>query len=161
MNAQFAGRRVADAEREAGDLPALRLTEIKLFAGLESLHAPRLRHSLGEVEPLDEDATEEQLDRSRRQLAATLRDSLTVARANRFAADAFEKHGPRVASNQLLRSDDDLADLIACLLHAGAREARFKVQTARHLDNPASDRRTHDPVLGGTRQLERFTLAKK
>ena len=161
LNAQFAGRRVADAEKEAGDLPALLLTEIKLFAGLDSLYAPRLRHSLGEVEPLDDDVTEEQLDRSRRQLSATLRDSLTVARANRFAAEAFEKHGPHVASNQLLRSDDDLADLVACLLHAGAREARFEVLIARALDDAATDRRRHDPVLGGTRRLERFTLAKK
>jgi hypothetical protein len=161
LNECFPGRRVVDAESAAGELPALLLCDAKLLAGLESLYTPRLRHSLGEVEPLDDELSDDELDRSRRQLAATLRDSLTVARANRFAADAFAKHGSRVASNQLLRSDDDLADLIACLLHAGAREARFRVEVSRELHDAAADRRTYDAVLAGTRQLERFMLAQK
>jgi hypothetical protein len=116
---------------------------------------------LGEIEPLDDEASDEEFDRSRRQLAATLRDSLTVVRANRFAADQFAKHGPRVASKDLLRTDDDLADLIACLLHASAREARFRIEVSRDIDDPAADRRTHDPVLAGTRRLERFDLVKR
>jgi hypothetical protein len=161
LNAHFAGRRVVDAEAEISDLPALLLTDIKLPAGLETLYSPRLRHTLGEVEPLDEELGEDVLDRTQRQLAATLRDSLTVARANRFATDAFAKHGPRVASAQLLRTDDDLADLIACLLHASARDARFRVEIARDVNDPGSDTREEDLVLAGTRRLERFILAKK
>lgn len=161
LNESFAGRRVVDVEAAAGELPALLLCDVRLFAGIESLYTPRLRHSLGEIEPLEEEPSEDEIERSRRQLAGTLRDSLTVARANRFATDAFAKHGPRVVSNQLLRSDDDLADLIACLLHAGAREARFRVEVPRKLEDPRADRRMHDSVLAGTRRLERFHIVKK
>ena len=158
LNAIFAGCRVVDAEAEIGELPPILLSDIKLPAGLESLYTPRLRHALGEVEPLDDEVSGDQIEKSRRQLAATLRDSLTVARANRFAADAFAKHGARVASRDLLRTDDDLADLIACLLHAGGREARFRVELPRDLNDPTTDLRVHESVLAGTRLLERFDM---
>jgi hypothetical protein len=161
LNAHFAGRRVVDAEAQITDLPALLVTDIKLPAGLESLYTPRLRHALGEVEPLDDEAGDDVKERAERQLAATLRDSLTVTRANRFAADAFEKHGPRVPSPALVRTDDDLADVIACLLHAFSRDARFRVEVSRGLDDAAGDTRSENIVLAGTRRLERFTLTKK
>jgi len=161
LNGRFAGKRVIDAETEISDLPQIRLTEIKLPAGLESLYTPRLRPALGEVEAIDDDVGEDILERTQRKLAATLRDSLTVARANRFAADAFARHGSRVPSASLLRSDDDLADLIACLLHASAREAGFRVDLPREIDDASGDIRQEDPVLAGTRRLERFTLVKK
>lgn len=161
LNAHFAGRRIVDAEAEITELPPLRLTDIKVPAGLESLYTPRLRHALGEVEPLDDEVDSETIERTQRQLAATLRDSLTVARANRFATEAFEKHGSRVQSAALLRTDDDLADVIACLLHSGARDARYRVEIPRGDDDAASDARTEDLVLAGTRRLERFSLVKK
>jgi hypothetical protein len=161
LNAHFGGRRVADAEAEIKELPPLLLTDIKIPAGLESLYSPRLRRALGEIEPLDDDVGDDVLDRTQRQLAATLRDSMTVARANRFAAEAFEKHGAHVPSAKLVRTDDDLADLIACLLHASARDAKYRVDLPRELDDPASDQRHEDVVLAGTRRLERFTLVKK
>ena len=174
LNAHFAGRRVVDAETEITALPALLVTDIKLPAGLESLYAPRLRHALGEVEALDDEVGADVLERMQRQLAATLRDSLTVARANRFAAAAFEKLGSPVSSRDLLTSDaekdwrvskDELSHVVACLLHVGARDARYRIQLERELDLetpgiPGSDRRTHDAVLGDVR-VERFSLVKK
>ena len=161
LNAHFAGRRVVDAEAEIAELPALRVTDIKIPAGLESLRFPGLRRSLGEIEPLDDDIGDDVLDRTQRELAATLRDSLTVARANRFAADAFANHGSQVPSKVLLRTDDDLANLIACLLHAGAREAKFRVDLPRDIEDAATDARVVEPVLADTRLLEKFTLTKK
>ena len=161
LNSHFAGRRVVDAETEISELPALLIADVKLLGGLESLRFPSLRAELGEVEPLDEELGLDVLDRTQRQLAATLRDSLTVARANRFAVAAFEQHGPRVISSKLLRTDDDLADLIACLLHANAREAKYRVEIPRNPDDETGDHRVHDPVLGGTRQLERFHLIQR
>jgi hypothetical protein len=105
--------------------------------------------------------SDDAIERTQRQLTATLRDSLTVMRANRFADDAFATHGTRVPSSTLLRTEDDLADLIACLLHAGSREARYRIDIPRDPDDPAADRREEDLVLVGTRRLERFTLVKK
>lgn len=161
LSTHFAGRRILDAETEISELPALLLTDIQLPAGLESLYTPRLRRALGEIEPLDDEIDDDAKERTRRQLAATLRDSLTIGRANRFAANAFEQHGPRVSSPALLRTDDDLADVIACLLHTSARDARFHVEISRDIDDTGSDARIEDIVLAGTRRLERFTLVKK
>jgi hypothetical protein len=161
LNSHFSGRHIADAESEIAQLPALLLTDIKLPAGLESLYTPHLRHALGEVEPVDDEVDDEVKEHMQRQLAATLRDSLTIARANRFAANAFQQHGPRVPSHSLLRTDDDLADVMACLLHASARDARYRVEVPRTITDPATDARTEDVVLAGTRRVERFTLVKK
>lgn len=161
LNEHFAGRRVLDAEAEIADLPAMLLTGIQLPAGLESFHTPRLRHALGEVDPIDEEADDALKEDMQSQLAATLRNSLTVARANRFAADAFEKHGPRVRSTALLRTDADVADVIACLLHASSRDARFRVEVSRELNDITADKHIVDVVLGGTRRLERFTLIRE
>lgn len=161
LNTRFAGRRVAEADAEISDLPAMLIADIKLPSGLESLYTPRLRHALGEVEPLDDDVGDDVLDRTQRQLAETLRDSMTVARANRFATQAFEKHGPSVPSAELLQEDADLADLIACLLHASARDAKFRLGLGRELEDPEGDLRESDVVLAGKRRLERFTLLKK
>jgi hypothetical protein len=142
-------------------VPALLLTEVGLPAGLDSLRAPRLRHVLGEVEPIDDDVESDVKERMQRQLAATLRNSLTVARANRFALAAFEIHGAQVSSAALPVNDGDLADVIACLLHSSSRDARFQVEVPRDIHSPDSDARTEDTVLAGTRKLERFTLARK
>jgi hypothetical protein len=161
LNTLFAGYTTTEAEIEMEELPALLLMDVKLLSGLESLYAPRLRSTLGEVEPLDDDLTGEQLEHSRQQLAANLRSSLTVSRANRFAAEAFDKLGKRVDSRQLLHTDDDLADLIACLLHANSRQACYRVEVERDLENPEADQRLHDLVLAGTCELERFALCKK
>ena len=174
LNAHFAGRRVVDAEAEIAELPAMLIADIKIPAGLESLYAPRLRHALGEVEPLDDEVGDDILDRTQRELAATLRDSLTVARANRFAAEAFEKLGSPISSQELLTSNfaknwkvtkDELSDIVACLLHAGARDSRYRIQLPRDLglDESATagnDRRIHDLVLGDVR-IEQFSLAEK
>ncbi|MEI7819999.1 MAG: Wadjet anti-phage system protein JetA family protein [Verrucomicrobiota bacterium] len=174
LNAHFGGRRVVDAEAEITGLPALLVTDIKLPAGLESLYTPRLRHALGEVEALDDEVGADALERTQRQLAATLRDSLTVARANRFATDAFEKLGSPVSSRDLLTSNaekdwrvskDELSHVVACLLHVGARDARYRIQLERELDldtpeMPGRDKRTLEAVLGDVR-VERFSLVKQ
>jgi hypothetical protein len=161
LNALFAGRTMTDAEPEMEGSPALLMMDVKLLAGVESLYRPRLRATIGEVDPLDDEVTAEELENSRQELAATLRDSLTVTRANRFADDAFTRFGKRVQSSQLLHTDDDLADLIACLLHAHSREARYKIEAGRELENPDADHRQYDRVLAGTCRLERFVLCKK
>lgn len=171
LNVTLAGRRVRDAGAAIGDeIPALRLCEVEILAGLASLYPPRRRPVPGEVEPLEDEPSDEQLENSRRQLLATLRDSLTVTRANRFADAAFAKLGGAATSEQLLTtdeardwrvSDDQIADVLACLLHAGARGARFEVRLPNgDLQNPAGDRHPHDRVLGRM-LVERFVLTRR
>jgi hypothetical protein len=158
LNKFGAGRRVADLDADAIDFPALRLQETRLLAGLESLYTPRLRRAAGEIEPLDEEASDEQQDDALRRLHAAMRDSMTVARANRFAEQLFREQGPRVESHDLkIRCEEDLADVIACLLNAHAGDARFRVEVPRAMAD--NDTAQFDSKL--SYRLERFTLTRK
>ena len=99
---------------------------------MESLYAPRLRRVAGEIEPLDDEATEDQQDDAMRRLHAAMRDSMTVARANRFVEQLLPEAQTSIRSEDIpLHCDDDLADLIACLLHANASAARYRLDVAR------------------------------
>ena len=158
LNKFGAGRRVAELDADAIEFPALRVQETRLLAGLESLYTPRLRRTAGEIEPLEEEASDEQQDDALRRLHSAMRDSMTVARANRFAEDLFRHQGPRVESNDLrIQCEEDLADVIACLLNAHAADARFRVEVPRTMaDNDAGE---FDAKL--SYRLERFTLTKR
>ncbi|MEW6303786.1 MAG: Wadjet anti-phage system protein JetA family protein [Verrucomicrobiota bacterium] len=160
LNQHFAGWRLADIDALALEHPALALHDARLFGGLESLYTPRLRRAAGEIEPL-EDADPRQADRAMAQLESNLRDSLTVSRANHFIAALPGESGTAWSSDELVRrhvhNDEDVADLIACLLHARSADARFEVQVPR-LDSEA-DAGEFDAKL--QYRIERFTLVKK
>lgn len=160
LNRRFAGRRVAELEELAEDVPALKLHEVRVFGGIESLYTPRLRRAAGEIEPLDDTDTRQQ-DRALAQLENTMRDSLTVGRANQFVAALPGEAGEGVASDRLLgefvHNDEDMATIIACLLHARSADARYRVEVPR--DRTDADRATFDAKLGY--RVERFHLVKK
>jgi len=68
------------------------ISEAGLIAGLESLFWPRRRRALGEIRPIDADPTEDELETCKREMETSLRESLTVVRANRFIENMnFEK----------------------------------------------------------------------
>ena len=160
LNRHFAGRRVADIESSAAKLPSLLLHDVRLFGGLESLYTPRLRRAAGEIEPL-EDSDERQQDRTLAQLEGTMRDSLTVSRANRFILALPGERGARLESHQLLHefvhSDEDVADLIACLLHARSADAKYRVEVPREIADTDAGKLL--PKLNY--RIEQFTLVKK
>lgn len=160
LNRRFAGRRVAELDELADDIPALKLHEVRVFGGIESLYTPRLRRTAGEIEPLDDTDTRQQ-DRALAQLENTMRDSLTVGRANQFVAALPGETGEGVSSDRLLgefvHNDEDMASLIACLLHARSADARYRVEVPR--DQTDADRATFDTKLGYL--VERFHLVKK
>lgn len=160
LNKHFAGRRVADIEALELEFPALALFDIRLMGGLESLYSPRLRRAAGEIEPLeDEDSTH--ADRAMAQLESNLRDSLTVSRANHFIAALPGEKGASWSSDELLRqhihNDEDIADLIACLLHASSADARFEIRVPRSVAD--TDSAEFDAKL--QYRVERFTVIKK
>ena len=90
-----------------------------------------------------------------------LRDSLTVNRANHFIAALPGLSGSSWNSDQLLRehirNDEDVADLIACLLHARSSDARFEIKVPRREND--QDTAEFDTKL--QYRIERFTLVKK
>lgn len=158
LNLHGAGRRVAEMDDEATQFPALRLHDARLLAGLESLYTPRLQRSAGEIAPLDEEATDDEREDALRRVHSALRDSLTVARANRFVEELLPERGAKISSAEIpLRCDDDLSDLIACLLHARAADARYRVEVPAAADESAVPE--FDAKLN--RRIERFTLARK
>ena len=112
----------------------------------------------GEIEPLDDEASEDQQDAAMRGLHAAMRDSMTVARANRFVEQLLPEPKASIRSGDIpLRCEEDLADLIACLLNARASDARYRVEVAReHAD---ADGAEYDAKL--SYQIERFILTRK
>lgn len=160
LNRRFAGQRVADIEEEGIEHPALLVHDVRLLAGLESLYRPRLRAIPGEIEPLDPDDNH-QRDRALAQLGGTMRDSLTVSRANHFVDRLSMKKGAHVGSDELLRNhvrnDEDIADLIACLLHARSTDANFRVEIPRYESD--ADEAEFDAKMNY--RIERFILEKR
>jgi hypothetical protein len=159
LNRHFTGRRLSDLEELGVAVPELRLMEVRLPGGLETLYTPRLRRVAGELEAL-EDTDLRQHDRALIQLEATLRDSLTVGRANQFAARLPGRSGEPISSEHILQdcihNDEDMASLIACLLHARAADARFRIEVDRAVRD--TDRPVFDSKLGY--RVERFSLIK-
>jgi hypothetical protein len=157
LNHHFAGKRLAELDDALLEFPGLNIYDPRLFAGLESLYRPRLRRIAGEIEALDDEATDAQKDHAMSQLHAAIRDSLTMARANRFIERLLPERGMSIRSEDLpLRSEEDLADLMSCLLHAHIRGAIYKVDVQRHLAD--ADSSNYDMKLRYL--IEQFTLRR-
>ncbi len=160
LNRHFAGWRLGELDSLGIEFPALLLHDLRIAGGLESLYTPRLRPAAGEIEPLV-DSDPRQQDRTLAQLESTLRDSLTVSRANHFVAALPGARGTRVESTSILQShvhnDEDIASLIACLLHARSSDAKFRIEVPRRETEAGASE--FDDKLGY--RVERFTLIKK
>jgi hypothetical protein len=160
INRHFAGQRVNEIDTSCIAFPVLRLQEIRIPSGLDSLYRPRLRRVAGEIEPLD-DSDQLQRDGALAQLEGNIRDSLTVGRANRFVAMLPGNRGALFQSTDLLRdhvhNDEDMAYLIACLLHARSSDAEYEITVPRYENE--DDIGEFDTKLHY--RVERFVLVKK
>ena len=160
LNRHFAGRRIGELDELGIECPALLIHDARIIGGMESLYTPRLRRAAGEIEPLA-DSDPRQQDHALAQLESTMRDSLTVSRANHFVAALPGKKGARIDSGELLRdhvhNDEDVDNLIACLLHARSADAQFEIQVPRH--ETEADSGDFDTKM--QYRIERFTLLKK
>jgi hypothetical protein len=131
INTAFAGCRLGDLN-EFVFLPPLLLPDSRLLAGRDSLYEPPRRRTLDENPPVDDDVNENQRDRAKAQFGSVVRDSLTIARANRLVEKLPGGKGARIASATVpVRDNDDLADVIALLLHAESGDARYRVEVPR------------------------------
>jgi hypothetical protein len=157
INGELAGCRLADLNQLIS-LPPMLLPDGRLLAGRDSLYEPPRRRSLEENSPIDDDITETQRDNTKSQFRKVVRESLTVGRANRFVEKLPGGKGARIASADLpVKSNDDLADVIAVLLHAESSDACYRVEVARmNGDGAVSE---YDRKLDCS--LERFCLIKK
>ena len=157
INRSFPGRRLVDLA-ELVDLPPLRLPDAKLLAGRDSLYEPPRHRTLEENAPVDDDVSGAMMESAKAQLGRAMRNSLTVARANRFVAQLPGGKGTRVASHDLpIRNEDDLEDVLALLLHAEASESRFRVEVPAVRDEATLPEKDHKL----TYQIDRFFVIKK
>ncbi len=160
LNRRFAGRRLAEIAVLDLHIPPLLIHDARLFAGLDSLYAPRLHRIAEEIDPI-EDADAYQQGRALTEIQGSLRNSLTISRANRFVDSLPGSHGTRLDSKRILMEHvhdaDGLADLIACLLHARSADARFRIEVPRR--ETGANVGHFDVKLGY--RVERFTLVKK
>jgi hypothetical protein len=118
-------------------LPALRIGEVGILSG-DALRNPPLRRQAGEIEPIGDELSDSDREEAWRKVQDNVRDNLNVLRANRFVLNLPGESGAEFPIEGLgLRNDDDIADLVACLLQASARDASFGVHTQRAVDDVA------------------------
>ena len=157
LNQAFAGHRYNELE-DSPALPQLLLPEARLLAGRDSLYEPPRRRTLEENAPVEGDVDESLRERTRRQMENALRDSLNVARANHFVSRLPGGKGARIASLDFpMGNEDDLADVIALLLHAESAEARYRVEVPRVVND--AEQAEHDRHAACA--IERFFVIKK
>ena len=157
-NRLLAGRKLSRSNATLPDLPDLLLPTVKLPSGLDSLYSPPSRRP-----PLEQDAFDDAVSDSDREaglhdMQRTIRESMSVARANRFIQALPGGKGTRIESSELdLKVTHSPTDLIALLLHAEAPEARYRLDVQRVADEsiqPATDE-LHQI------RVERFAIIKK
>ncbi|MBB5353035.1 hypothetical protein HNR46_003288 [Haloferula luteola] len=157
-NRLLAGRRLQRHQSALPDLPDFLLPAVKLPGGLDSLYSPPNRRPPLEQEAFDDAVSDSDRDSGLHDMQRTLRESLSVARANRFVQALPGGKGDRIESRDLMASAGHSAtDLIAMLLHAQAPEARYRLEVDRLSDErvaPAVD------TLEDLR-VERFAIIKK
>jgi len=157
INVAFRGCRLGDLN-ELVSLPPLLLPDARLLSGRDSLYEPPRRRSLEENPPVDDEVSAGQRDRAKAQLGAVVRDSLTVARANRLVEKLVGGKGARIPSTNVpVRNDDDMADVIALLLHAEAGDARYRIELPRAKADLAVAEFDHKLNF----RLEKFFIIKK
>jgi len=153
INGAMQGRRLNDL-RELESMPPLLLPSAKLLAGRDSLYEPPHRRSSEENAPVEDAVTDSMRQDALAQLGGAMRNSLTVARANRLAARLPGGKGARIASADLpIETEHDIEDLLALLLHAEASAARYRIETTEE-DHSQKDRKL-------AYQFDRFFVIKK
>lgn len=158
INRLAAGKRMAQLAGVIDELPALHLPAIKLPVGLDSLYSPPLRRTPVEQEAFHDDVEDDDREAGLREMERTLRDSLSVHRANGFVKSLPGGKGERIDSSRIaIDGEKGLADLIAVLLHSHSAEARFRLEAERTLHEDVAP--PVDPLDGCS--VERFFIVKK
>jgi hypothetical protein len=157
LNRLLAGRRFSNINEDDIDFPSLMILDTRLLAGLESLYIPRLRRVASEIQPMDQEPSETDQERALAELKTSIRNSLTVARANRFVEAVLPQRSSNILSEAIpIESDEALADVVACLLNTGTKDANYFIDPAR---DHGADKDGFDPKW--THLIERFLLSRK
>lgn len=152
----LAGARLADLE-DRMELPPARLVDSGLV-GMGSLARSRRSIDPATRRPVVSALTEEDREESLREMERNLRNALRLDRANRFVERLGLDPGEKVSSADMsVPTEDDLLDVISCLVFASAGGANYRLETERAMnpDQPVSfDQK-------GEFEIERFEVERK
>lgn len=157
-NRLLAGRRLQRTNATLPELPDLLLPAVKLPGGLDSLYSPPTRRPAMEQDAFDDAVSDGDRASGLHDMQRTIRETLSVARANSFIQSLPGGKGERIESHQLdLATTHSPADLIALLLHAEAPDARYRLDVQRVADESVP------PTTDTLHQIrvERFAIIKK
>jgi hypothetical protein len=158
VNQLAAGKKLSQLAHSTPSFPTMLLPSAKIPNGLESLKTPPLRRTPMEQEAFEDDISEFDRMAGLRDMEKSLRESLSVHRANLFLQSLPGGKGARIESHELsVSGESGFTDLISLLLHAESPEARFRIESQRVAEEgqiPSID------VLDGC-SVERFSIIKK
>ncbi|BDS07754.1 hypothetical protein NT6N_27940 [Oceaniferula spumae] len=158
VNHAIAGRKLQRTNASLPELPELLLPAVKLPGGLDTLYSPPNRRPPMEQDPFEDAVSDEDRAVGLDGMQRTIRESLSVARANRLIESFPGGKGERIESDALtLPKGATSGDLIALFLHAEAPDASYRLDVSRvaeeHLSPPLD-------TISET-QVERFAVIKK
>jgi hypothetical protein len=138
-------------------LPAVLLAETGLI-GEQSLARGRRKSGAADPSPVAAALSEQEREESLREMEKNMRNALRLDRANRFVKRLDLHPGGRRTSNEMeIRGEDDLLDVISCLVFAQAGGARYFLRTLREIEP------MREIVMDakGEFEIERFEIEQK
>jgi len=152
----LAGTRLTDLENRL-TLPSARLVDDGLV-GMSSLARTRQSPDPALRRPVVLPLTDEDREESLREMERNLRNALRLDRANRFV-DGLELESGQAMSSEAIpvRTEDDVLDIISCLVFATAGGANYRLETERSRNPSAAV--LLDKKAGFN--IERFELERK
>lgn len=148
--------RLSDLEEHL-QLPSLLLSDPGLV-GEKSLARSRKPVAASQRQPVALPLSEQEREDSLREMEKNLRNALRLDRANRFVDRLEMQSGERMTSEQMpVHTEDDLLDVISCLVFAPAGGANYRLRTQREM-------RPSEPVVMDAKvefSIERFEVEKK
>lgn len=139
------------------ELPAVLLAETGLL-GERSLARGRRKSNPADRRPVAAALSEEEREESLREMEKNMRNALRLDRANRFVERMELQPGERRGSNEMeIHGEDDVLDVISCLVFAQAGGARFFLRTLRDMEP------TREILMDskGEFEIERFEIEQK
>jgi hypothetical protein len=138
-------------------LPQVRLADAGLI-GENSLAKSRRPADATGRRPVALPVSDQEREDSLREMEKNMRNALRLDRANRFVDRLDLNPGESMASNEMIiRGDDDILDVISCLVFAPAGGANYRLRTLREM-------RPGQPVIMDLKsdfEIERFEVEKK
>ncbi len=148
--------RFADLEDKLA-LPPVRLADIGLV-GEQSLAKSRKRADAADLHPVALALSDKEREESLREMEKNMRNALRLDRANRFVDRLDMNPGESMTSNEMqIHGEDDILDVISCLVFAPAGGANYRLRTLREMQ-------PEKPVLMDLKsdfEIERFEVEKK